>query len=129
MASTTPVTRQRADKVMPLFIGYVLMLAQFILLALFIAGPVFGWFSGGELAAMIAAWAVLLVLSLWAMAHQATVNRYNEAQGSHPSPHLLVPTETPARISAYHELYRPSAAAAAVTAENDSPLQAERAAA
>lgn len=119
MSSDQPITRQRADKVMPLFVGYVLMLGQFVLMAIGIMGVAFEWFSTGALVGVWIGWAVLLVLSLWAMAHQVTVNRYNEAQGSHPSPHLLVPTETQARVEAYKRNYQSREAAAPATEVGD----------
>ncbi|MGB3304022.1 hypothetical protein [Gordonia sp. (in: high G+C Gram-positive bacteria)] len=96
---------QRDAKVIPLFIGYVLMLAQFILLCLFLMSLAFDMSTSMKVGTAIA-WAVLLVASLIAMANQATVNRRLEAKGAYPSPHLLVPTERPARVSEYMNLYR-----------------------
>lgn len=100
MAST-----QRDAKVTPLFVGYVLMLVQFVLLCLFLMSLAFETSTTMKIA-LAASWGILLVASLIAMAAQATVNRRNEAAGAYPSPHLLIPTERQARISQYMELYR-----------------------
>lgn len=103
-------------KVTPLFIGYALMLVQFILLGLFLAGLAFD-VAASTITALGIAWGILLVLSLAAMTFQAVVNRRQEADGAFPSPHLLIPTESQHRVSQYMVLYRDEASAAPAEVE------------
>ena len=100
MPSTT-----RDAKLPPILIGYSLLLAQFILLGFFLLSLAVDWSSTTRLVLAVV-WLAVLVASLVALTAQAFTNRRLEADGAYPSPHLLVPTEHPERVSNYMALYR-----------------------
>ena len=99
--SSTP----RDAKLPPILIGYALLLLQFILLGLFLLSLAVDWSNTTRLILAVA-WLALLVASLVALTAQTFANRRREATGALPSPHLLVPTEHPDRVSRYMNLYR-----------------------
>ncbi|NLG47259.1 hypothetical protein [Gordonia sp. (in: high G+C Gram-positive bacteria)] len=110
MPSTQPSSAQssstqRDAKVTPLFVGYALMLMQFIVMCLLLMSLALNLAASTKIGLAVA-WAVLLVVSLATLSSQALVNRRKESDGAYPSPHLLVPTERQARVAQYMSLYR-----------------------
>lgn len=124
MSSIQPSSIQRDAKVTPLFVGYALMLVQFIVLCLLLMSLALDMTATAKIGLAVA-WAVLLVASLATLSSQALVNRRKEARGAYPSPHLLVPTERQARVEQYMALYRSADADSA----SESATESERMAA